>query len=321
MSRVLVTGASGFVGTALCESLASCGHIVRAALRSERVMPSYVHEKVVIGDLAAPRGLADALREVDCVMHLAARTHVLHDSPGNAALYDDANAHGTRHLAEAAAAAGVRRFVYLSSIKANGEETHGRPYRPDDDPAPRDPYGSSKLQGERFLWEVAAESTLQAVVVRPPLVYGPGVRANFLRLMRWIERGVPLPFGAIHNQRSLVCVWNLCSLLLLALDSPAAPGRVWMVSDADDLSTPELIRRIGRAMQCRVLLLPVPEGLLAAGGAVLGRKAEVMRLTGSLVVDIGRTRTELGWSPAVTVDEALTRTVRWYREQYRNGGS
>jgi len=134
-------------------------------------------------------------------------------------------------------------------------------------------------------------------------------------MMRWIERGVPLPFGAIHNRRSLVCVWNLCSLLLLLLDSPAAPGRVWMVSDGDDMSTPELIRRIGRAMQRRVLLFPVPAGLLAAGGAVFGRKAEITRLTGSLVVDVARTRTELGWSPVVTVDEALRRTVDWYGER------
>src|SRR6266513_1063852 len=311
MTRVLVTGATGFVGSILCDVLAQAGYIVRAALRSDRSVSGCVAEKVVTGDIAAAADLATALDGVDAIIHAAARTHVLHDSPANAELYMQINAHGTMRLAEAAAQAEVRRFVYLSSIKVNGEE-NSRAYTPDDEPCPRDAYGLSKCLAERFLQEVAARTGMEAAIVRPPLVYGPGVEANFLRLMRWVDSGWPLPLGSICNRRCLVSVWNLCDLLVRVLTHPAASGRVWMVSDGDDLSTVELIRRLGTAMGRRVHLLPVPVGALRAAAAVTGRAAEIARLCGSLFVDITQTRRALDWAPPLPVAEGLARTVGWY---------
>jgi nucleoside-diphosphate-sugar epimerase len=321
MTRVLVTGASGFVGSALCDHLAQSGYIVRAALRTDRSIPACVAEKVAIGDISTPCNLPKALEDIDSVIHLAARAHVLHDSPGNADLYTEINAHGTLKLAEAAAVAGVRRFVYLSSIKVNGEATTDHAYTSEDEPRPQDAYGVSKLLGERSLLEVAARTRMEIAIVRPPLVYGPGVRANFLRLLRWVDSGLPLPLGAIHNKRSLVSVWNLSSLLIALLKHPTVPNHALLVSDAEDLSTPELIQRIGLVMHRRVRLLPIPMTVLSFCGRLTGRKAEVDRLSQSLVVDISSTRKELGWSPATTVDESLERTVEWYREQRRSGGS
>lgn len=315
MTRVLVTGATGFVGSTLCELLVQAGYQVRAALRTDRLVSGAIAEKVVIGDIAAPSGLAEALDGVDMLIHTAARAHVMNDSPANAELYTQVNARGTLHLAEAAAQAGVRRFVFLSSVKVNGEEG-GRAYAPDDQPRPRDAYGMSKWSGEKHLLEVAARTSMEVAIVRPPLVYGPGVGANFLRLMRWVDSGWPLPLGSIRNSRSLVSVWNLCGLLIDLLKNPTSSAGTWMVSDAEDLSTPELIRRIGRAMNRRVRLVPVPAGVLLSCGRLIGRQAEIARLCGSLVVDVTRTRVQLGWSPAITVDESLARTASWYRAKY-----
>jgi nucleoside-diphosphate-sugar epimerase len=319
MMRVLVTGATGFVGTVLSEELAQAGYVVRAALRSERAMPTVVAEKVVTGDLARPTGLAAALEGVQAVIHTAARTHVLRDSPAGAQLYMQVNAHATTRLAEAAAQAGVRRFVYLSSVKVNGEGSR-RAYTADDAPDPQDAYGISKWLGEKGLREVAARTGMEASIVRSPLVYGPGVGANFLRLMRWVDAGWPLPLASIRNRRSLVSVWNLCSLLLRTLVHPAAPGNAWMVSDGQDLSTVELIRHLATIMGRPVRLLPLPVGALRAGAALMGKAAEIDRLCGSLLVDISQTRQGLGWTPPVPPSEGLARTAAWYALQRRGRG-
>jgi UDP-N-acetyl-alpha-D-quinovosamine dehydrogenase len=318
--RVLVTGATGFVGHILCDVLAQAGYLVRAALRNDRSVPEGVTEKFVTGDIASTTNWGLALRDVDSVIHAAARAHFLHDSLANSRLYIETNADGTRRLAEEAAQAGVRRFVFLSSIKVNGEETTSKAYTLSDEPRPRDAYGTSKWLGERSLLEVAARSGMEASIVRSPLIYGPGVRANFLRLMRWVDKQRPLPLGAIKNRRSLVNVWNLCDLLTELLKNPAAAG-TWMVSDGEDLSTPELIRLIALAMDRRVRLLPVPAGLLRFCGAVVGRKAEIARLCGSLVVDIAQTRNQLRWTPPVAIEDALARTVAWYFSEGRSRGS
>src|SRR5215469_1888816 len=246
MSRVLVTGATGFIGSTLCEQLAAAGYTVRAALRNDRAVSPCIAEKIITGDIASAE-LGAAVQGVDAVVHAAARAHVLHDSPANSDLYTQTNTHGTLRLAEAAARSGVRRFIFLSSIKVNGEEA-SRAYTADDRPSPQDAYGRSKWLAEKALQEVAARTGMEAVIVRPPLVYGPGVRANFLRLLRWVENGWPLPLGAIHNKRSLVSVWNLSSLLIALLKHPTVPSHALLVSDAEDLSTPELIERIGSAM-------------------------------------------------------------------------
>jgi UDP-glucose 4-epimerase len=307
-----VTGATGFVGQALCELLAGSGYTVRAALRSPRPVPASIAETVVVGDIGETTDWAPALREVESVIHVAARAHVLRDSAANAAIYLEVNTRGTQQLVQAAAQMGLRRFLYLSSIKVNGEDTSKGPYTSADEPNPQDAYGISKWLGEKAVLETAAAHDMEAAVVRSPLVYGPNVRANFLRLLQWVNQERPLPLGAIDNRRSLVNVWNLCDLLMHLLVHPAAPGRTWLVSDAEDLSTPDLIRRIGRAMERPVSLFPVPTMLLGLMGSLTGRKAEIKRLCGSLAVDITQTCDELEWSPPVSVDEGLARTASWY---------
>ena len=310
--RLLITGANGFVGSALCRTLGQSGHILRAALRDECSIPEGAVEKAIVGDICRALDWGPSLRGVDAVVHAAARAHVLRDPPADGKLYLETNAHATRRLVEAAARAGVRRFIYLSSIKVNGEETLGRGYTPSDAPNPQNEYGMSKLLGEKSVLEVSARTGLQVAIVRPPLVYGPRVRANFLRLMRWIEAGWPLPLGSVDNRRSLVSIWNLCDLVTRLLNDPLPSGRAWLVSDAEDLSTPDLIRRIGVAMGRTVRLLPIPTLLLQGAAMVAGRNAEFARLCCSLTLDITQTRNELGWSPPVTVNESLSRTARWY---------
>jgi len=320
MTRVLVTGATGFVGRVLCDVLAQSGYLVRAALHGGRPVPASVAEKVLVGDICASTDWSAALHGVDQVIHLAARAHVLHDAQANSHLYATTNAQGTQRLALAAAQSGVQRFIYLSSVKVNGEETRHRAYTSFDEPRPQDPYGLSKWLGERSIADAVATAPMEGVIVRSPLVYGPGVRANFLRLLQWVDRRWPLPLGAVQNSRSLVSVWNLCDLLANVLKNPAARGGVWMVSDGEDLSTPELIRRLAREMNRRVHLLPIPVGMLQLCGAMLGRKAEVARLCSSLAVDITQTRDELHWHPPVPVDEGLARTVIWYLTESKSRG-
>ncbi len=317
MTRVLVTGATGFVGHTLCEVLARSGYVVRAALRSGRSVHPCISEKAVVGDIAASTDWRAALRGVDVVIHAAARVHVLHDAGANSDLYIETNARGTEHLAIASAQAGIRRFEYLSSVKVNGEETTDRAFSAYDEPHPQDAYGTSKWLAEKHLIEIGVRTGMETVIVRSPLVYGPGVRANFLRLLRWVDKEWPLPLGAIENSRSLVSIWNLCDLLVHVLNHPLAPGRIWMVSDGEDLSTPELIQRLGGAMGRRVRLVPVPVGLLRLAGRVMGRKTEIARLCGSLTVNIEPTCRELGWSPPIRADEGLARTVAAYRAACR----
>lgn len=315
--RVLVTGATGFVGSALCELLSRSGYTVRAALRTDRRLGEAVSEAAIVGDVTGATDWSSALRGVDVVVHAAARVHVMSDDPSAAALYMETNARGTRRLAEQCAAAGVRRVVFLSSVKVNGEDSGEGCYSVHDEPHPLDAYGESKLAAERYLKEVATYTSLEAAIIRSPLVYGPGVRANFLRLMRWVDREWPLPFGAVHNRRSLVSVWNLCDLLLHVLQRPQPTNGAWMAADGEDLATPELIKRLGIAMRRRVILAPIPPPLLRAGAALLGKGAEAARLCGSLVVDIASTHEELAWRPRVSVDEGLARTVTWYLREDR----
>jgi nucleoside-diphosphate-sugar epimerase len=312
MRRVLVTGATGFVGRVLCSALSQDGYIVRAALREERTLASH-DERVIVGDIGPETNWTAALEDVDFVIHAAARAHIVRDSPKNAALYFETNVAGTRALAEASMLAQVRRFIFVSSVKVNGEETTSQPFRSSDPPRSEDAYGESKRLAEMAIAELAERSRMETVVVRPPLVYGSGVRANFLRLMRWIDQGRPLPFGAINNSRSLVSVWNLCALLVNVLHNAAAPGGTWMVSDGNDVSTPELVRRLAACMGRPANLLSIPGGVLRCLGAITGRAAEVRRLCGSLQVDISATRRSLGWEPPVPLHDGLARTVAWYR--------
>lgn len=320
MSRVLVTGASGFIGRHLIESLRGDIEVVAAIRDSSRM--SVVHRPVEMLNFHLEEGLAPAeLCGFDCVYHLAAHVHVMRPQAEDEERFQQLNVRATHALARSAAAAGVRRFVYLSSIKVNGERTQGTAFSERDAPAPKDAYGRSKLAAEQAILEVAAQSELEVVIVRPPLVYGPGVGANFRRLMSLVRRGWPLPFGGIHNRRSLVSVWNLASLLSHVLDNPDAAGHVWLVCDGEDISTPQLLRMIGAALdRPNIPLLPVPAGLLRAIGRLTLRGPEIARLTECLQVDMSNTVAHLGWRPKTTLEEGIRRTAKWYVEAHCDAG-
>lgn len=310
---MLVTGATGFIGTALCAALATAGYRVRRALRSSECANA---DDAVVGDIGERTDWRGALDGVRVVVHLAARTHVLREKtaePLNE--YRHINVAGTKTLIENAAHR-VRRFVFLSTVKVNGESTAGEPFRESDDPQPQDAYGKTKLEAEELLAAVAHRSGLELVILRPPLVYGPGVKGNLLRLMRLIAAGAPLPFGSIENRRSLIGVANVADAIVACVRSPQAAGRTYLVSDGEDLSTPALVRMLAAPMQVAPRLFRCPVGLLEAVGALVGNASEITRLTRSLEVDSSRIRAELAWVPPHPVALGLAQTGRWYNSQF-----
>jgi nucleoside-diphosphate-sugar epimerase len=300
---VAVTGANGFVGGALCRTLLERNIAVRALTRSSNSGDA-AH---AVGDLGPETNWGRRLQGVDCVVHCAARVHMLNDDdPAPLQAFRRVNVEGSRSLALAAAAAGVRRLVFVSSLKVHGEHTApGHPFSSDLPPQPEDAYGISKWEAEQALQEVCSKTGVELVVVRPPLVYGPGVRANFLRLMQLVAGGWPLPFGAVDNRRSLLALGNLTDLLQVCTTHPGAAGQVFLASDDHDLSTPDLIRRIARSMNRPARLWPVPVPWLRAAGQLAGRSPQIERLIGSLQVNIGHTKQVLGWTPRLTVDQAM----------------
>lgn len=310
---ILVTGATGFVGRALVKRLAAeytCKGVV-AVVRGkvELALEGVSHLKV--GDLSSTTDWSAYLQGVDAVVHCAARVHLMQDDakdPMHA--YREINVNGTLNLASQAAKAGVRRFVFVSSIKVNGEATQpGRPYSADDVPLPLDPYGVSKLEAEQGLKKIEAQTGMEVVIVRPPLVYGPGVKANFAAMMQWVARGIPLPLGAIHNSRSIVALGNLVDLLVTCLKHPAAAGQTFLVSDGEDVSTTELLRRTSKVMGANLMLLPVPAFALEWCAAMIGKRDMAQRLCGSLQVDMSKTCRLLGWTPPLTLDQGLLNAV------------
>lgn len=306
---VLITGASGFVGRALCARMVALGTRVRGASRSLTELPSGV-ESCAAGDIHATTDWGEALAGVSVVIHPAARVHIMRDSAADPlAEFRSVNVAGTLNLARQAAAASVRRFVFISSVKVNGETGL---FSESDAPAPEDAYGISKMEAEQGLRSIADETGMEIVIIRPPLVYGPGVRANFRSLMRTVARGWPLPLGAIDNRRSLVGLDNLVDFIITCLRHPRAANETFLVSDGEDVSTPELVRRLARAMGRPARLIPVPVWMLHAGATLFGRGAAVRRLCGSLQVDTAKARQLLGWTPPLTLDEGLRRAVQEY---------
>lgn len=321
MSRVLVTGANGFVGRALSRALCDAGHTVMGLVRQGGQLPPGVSEWMEpSADFTAieaqwPAGLA-----ADCVVHLAARVHVMREvSQDSEAAFRSTNVDGTLRVAHAAWRHGVRRFVFVSSIKAVAEADSGHPLTEDDAPAPQDAYGRSKLAAEEALLRYGRESGLEVVIVRPPLVYGPEVRANFRRLMDGIWRGVPLPLGAVRGRRSLVYVENLADALIRCAIDPRAAGQRFHVADAGAPTIAELCFALGRHLGKPARLVPIPERMLRLAGRVTGRSAQIDRLVGALQVDTSRIRTVLDWHPPYSSDEGLAATARWYRRK-RGGG-
>lgn len=308
-SRVLVTGATGFLGRHLVAHLVRLGWPVTAAVRAMPGQSGRVPgaRYVVTGDVGGSTNWAPALHDVINIVHTAGLVHVM--LGGEDVAFNDVNELGTACLARQAAACGIRQLVYLSSIKVNGERTVHQPFRADDPPAPADAYARSKFAAEKALWQVCAASRLEGCVIRLPLVYGPGVRANFDRLVRLVESGVPLPLASIDNRRSLVYVANACDFITHVLDHPQVARATWLVSDGDDLSTPELVRGIARALRCPARLVPFPVLALSAVARLVGRRDEIARLTESLHVDITPAQQQLGWRAPFTVADGLARML------------
>jgi UDP-glucose 4-epimerase len=308
--KVLITGATGFVGRALCDRLAAASHAVIPAVRSRSGLPN----EATVGDIGTSTDWRMALVGCDAVVHLAARVHMMRDDAHDPlALYRETNTEATLNLARQAADAGVKRFVFISSIKVNGEGRDAA-YRETDTPAPADPYAISKWEAEQGLHRIAADTGLEVVILRPPLVYGPGVKANFLRLMRTVAHGWPLPLGAIRNRRSLLYLGNFVDAIRLCVEHPAAAGQTFLLDDGEAVSTPDLIRALAHAMGRPARLLAVPVGVLELAGALLGKRAGVARLTGSLYVDSSAIRSRLGWVVPYSLQQGLAATVAdWQR--------
>ena len=311
--KVLISGASGFIGRPLCAELLRQGQSVRAAVRLARSdnLPVEHAETVSIGEINNETDWTEALLDIKVVVHLAARVHVMKDNAVDP--LDElrkVNVDGAWNLARQACDAGVQRFIFISSIKVNGESSPlGRPYTPEDRPAPIDCYGISKCEAEHALRQLADETGMEVVIIRPPLVYGPGVKANFHSMMYWLNKEIPLPLGAIHNKRSFVALDNLIDLIATCIDHPAAANQTFLAGDGEDLSTTELLQRLGEALGKPAKLFSLPIRMLKVGALLLGKRDMAQRLCNSLQVDITKAHDLLGWRPPVTVDEALKKTA------------
>jgi nucleoside-diphosphate-sugar epimerase len=312
--RLVLTGASGFIGRAVIAAAPADVDVIGCTREGAPPAPAL---PAPIGDISGSIDWAAVLAGADTVVHLAARVHVMRETSGASAVeFQRVNVHGTRKLADAAAAAGVKRFVFLSSVKVHGEGSGGL-LAPDSPRTPSDPYGASKAAAEDVLSDVAARSGMNVVILRPPLVYGAGVRANFLALLRLVDRGIPLPLGSIRNRRSLIYVGNLAEAILAAARSEIRGVHAVLVSDGSAVSTPDLIRTIAAALGRRPVLLPVPVAALRLLAGVVGRSAFISRLVDSLEVDDSTARHRLGWAPSVTFRDGIAATVDWYRRGHR----
>jgi nucleoside-diphosphate-sugar epimerase len=314
-SCILITGASGFVGCALSSRLIRDNWHVRGTLLATEAPSGLIQgvEPILIEPLGPATSYEHALKNVDVVIHLAARVHVMKDTAADPLKeFRFTNTEGTICLADQAAAAGVKRFVFMSTIGVNGNMSGNRAFTESDDPSPHNPYSVSKLEAEHGLREISEETGMEVVIVRAPLVYGPGNPGNFLSLLRTIAKGIPLPLASVYNRKSFLYVENLADALACCVFNPNAAGHTYLVSDGEDVSTPELIRRVASAMEKPARLFPFPTGLMRYAGKLFGKSSAVERLVGSLQVDSSRIRRELGWKPPLTMEQGLVKTVAWF---------
>lgn len=315
--RCLITGGGGFVGRTLSKYALAQGYDVLLPLRRPQGIDQIIGAKIIeIGSLSEETDWNDSLRGVEQIVHLAARVHVMNDkSLDPIAEFRRINVEGSVNLARQAAAAGVRRLIYLSSIKVNGEYTEvGCPFTADDAPAPKDPYAVSKYEAELMLRQISTETGMEVVIIRAPLVYGPGVKANFESMMRWLALGVPLPLsGMLQNRRSLVAIDNLVDLIMTCLTHPAAANQTLLVSDGEDLSTAELLRRMGTALGQSAHLFYMPPSMLRVAAQLVNKSDIYQRLCCSLQLDISATLQLLGWIPPISVDEGLKRAAEGFQ--------
>ncbi|MFH7326586.1 UDP-glucose 4-epimerase family protein [Desulfurivibrio sp. C05AmB] len=312
---ILVTGGTGFIGSALVNRLASMGEQILYTTRKAYQPPAFKHQtSLIIPTIDGHTDWTGALDVVSLVIHTAARVHVMYDNAVDPlAEFRRVNVSGTLNLARQAAASGVRRFVFISSIGVNGN-SNTRPFTEVDEPRPVEPYALTKLEAEQGLARLAVETGMEVVIIRPPLVYGPNAPGNFGVLLRWLTKGVPLPLGAIDNRRSLVGLGNLADFIITCLDHPAAANQTFLVADGEDLSTTELLRRMAAALGRPARLVPFPQSFLTAGLRIIGKGALAQRLCGSLQVDTGKARTLLGWRPPLSVDQGLAAAARPFLE-------
>jgi nucleoside-diphosphate-sugar epimerase len=318
----LITGVNGFIGRALCERLQVDGWNVRGTVRSAKeagILPAGID--VVQTDIISPDAdWSKALARVDTVVHLAARVHILRDNAKDPiADFRRMNTEGTARLAEQAANAGVRRFIFLSSIGVNGSTTRDRSFTENDMPDPDTPYAVSKFEAEQFLQTISGQSQMEIVIIRSPLVYGPGNKGNFLRLLSIVARGLPLPFASVCNQRSLIYVGNLTDAIVTCIDSPKAAGQTYLVSDKEVVSTPELIRRITDVLGKHSGCFPFPPALIRLAAKSAGKTEMIVKILDSLLIDTSKIQQELGWIPPYTLEVGLKQTVDWYLNNYKRG--
>lgn len=320
MCKILITGASGFVGAALCARLLRNGHSVKGTLLTSELpisLPTGV-QPVVVEHLSNNSCWDHAVTDVDIIIHLAARVHVMKETAVDPVQeFRKVNLYGTEQLAQQAAQAGVNRFVFMSTVGVNGDNSGQKPYYEGDEPHPHNPYSVSKYEAELTLEHISGKTGMEVVMVRAPIVYGPGNPGNFLSLLKVIHRRTPLPLASIQNKRSLIYVENLVDALAVCATHPDAAGQTYLVSDGEDVSTSELIRRTAAALGIRARLLPFPVSVMRLIGKLTGRSATVNRLTGSLAVDSSKIIRELGWKPPFTMEEGLQATAQWFKQTCR----